>query len=208
MNFDKKKEEDLRTVDELMKKGIIYKTQGHYPDALDTFDAVVTLLTEEELGSWAFAMKKIGEAMFQTVEVLQDTGNYKAALSNLLHLVAYYKSAAMPLQMATVGLAHCYLQIALCKLASGKKPENVLPDFKKAEQVIYVAISLSDAKETGNLKDLGSMHYLLAQCDLKIDCISCARVGVHDALKIFHQIKYKEGIAQAEKLLEQINNRD
>ncbi len=138
-----------REAEKIIKDGMDDRYHGRYPEALDKFDLVIKELAASDDKD---AKLIIGEAMHQIGVTLQNIGkDYKAALSCLWCAIAYRQAIHDP------NVAYSYFQIPMCRLASGEKVEDVMPDFMKAEKAIVVAISL--ATRIDNFKILGDMWH-------------------------------------------------
>ena len=223
--------------EKLIKDGMNDRYQRKYPEALDKFDLAIRGLAASD-EEWARLL--IGEAMHQLGVTLQNIGkDFKAALSCLWSAIAYRQ-----LLRDSIGLGYTYFQIPMCRLASGKKVEDVMPDFIVAENVMITAISLAARKD--DFKVLGDMWHnagyisqiqesyedayaaydkalmyrrksedergrgltlaRMAECSLDLENISLAKLEASEALKIFRKISDVNRIAQAEKVLEKIND--
>lgn len=144
-----KKQEAL----EIKEKGMIERYRGNHQEALNGFDTLIMELAESD-EKWAKLM--IGEAMHQLGVTLQNIGkDYKAALSCIWCAIAYRQAIR-----DSFGLAYSYFQIPMCRLASGEKFADVMPDIIKARRAIVIAISLARRKD--NFKVLGDMYHNLA----------------------------------------------
>lgn len=136
--------------EKLIKDGMDDRYQGKYSEALDKFDSAIKGLAASD-EEWARLI--IGEAMHQLGVTLQNIGkDFKAALSCLWSTIAYRQ-----LLRDSTGLGYTYFQIPMCRLASGEKIKDVMPDFMVAQHVMIATISLAAQKD--DFKVLGDMWH-------------------------------------------------
>ncbi len=135
--------------EKLIKDGMNDRYQGKYPEALDKFDLVIKAFSATDDKDRKLL---IGEAMHQLGVTLQNMGkDYKAALSCLWCTIAYRQAIRDP------NLVYSYFQIPMCRLASGEKVKDVMPDFMVAQRAITMTISLAARKD--DFKVLGDMWH-------------------------------------------------